>query len=139
MNTRPLSGIQLRQLVVTSWNTSSRDLRPSVLSFSFHKSITAILLHWTSFIQVCLGFKFCPVLEIVGLRVPTRYIRDFALFNVCSSCKNCPFVGCVSAANVVCRDADVLGAKNVLLNHILYYYYYPFSPHNGITIANTLL
>jgi hypothetical protein len=41
--------------------------------------------------QVYFGFKICPsVLEIVGLRVPARYIRDFALFNVCSSCKNCP-------------------------------------------------
>jgi hypothetical protein len=36
-------------------------------------------------IQIYFGFKFCPsVLEIVGLRVPARYIRDFALFNVCS-------------------------------------------------------
>jgi hypothetical protein len=41
------------------------------------------------FIQVYLGYKFCPsVLEIVGLRVPARYMRDFALFNVCSSSKN---------------------------------------------------
>jgi hypothetical protein len=29
--------------------------------------------------QVYFGFKICPsVLEIVGLRVPARYIRDFA-------------------------------------------------------------
>jgi hypothetical protein len=56
------------------------------------------------------------VLEIVGLRVPARYIRDFALFNVCSSCKNCSSAGCASAANVVCRDVDVFGARNVLLN-----------------------
>jgi hypothetical protein len=36
---------------------------------------------------------FCPsVLEIVGLRVPARYIRDFALFNVCSSCKIVPLL-----------------------------------------------
>jgi hypothetical protein len=28
-------------------------------------------------------FKICPsVLEIVGLRVPALYIRDFALFNI---------------------------------------------------------
>jgi hypothetical protein len=70
--------------------------------------------------QVYFGLKFCPsVLEFVGLRVPARYIRDFALFNVCSSSKTCPSARCASAANIVCRDLDILRAKNVLLNHIL--------------------
>jgi hypothetical protein len=70
--------------------------------------------------QVYFSFKFCPsVLEIVGLRVPARYIRDIALFNVCSSCKNYPSARCASAANVVCRDVDVFGARNVLLNRFL--------------------
>jgi hypothetical protein len=103
-------------------------------------------------IQVYLGSKFCPsFLEIVGLRVSARYIRDFALFSVCSSCRNCLSTRCASAANVVCRDVDVFGAKNLLLNHIIiicyncyyyyYYYYYvyvcmlSFSPRNGITIV----
>jgi hypothetical protein len=41
-------------------------------------------LHW---------FQNLPfVLEIVGLRVPARFIRDFALFNVCSSCKFVPLL-----------------------------------------------
>jgi hypothetical protein len=72
------------------------------------------------FIQVYLGSKFCPsVLETVGLRVPARYIRDFAWFNFCPSSKNCPSARCASAANVVCRDFDVFGAKTVLLNNIL--------------------
>jgi hypothetical protein len=70
-------------------------------------------------IQVYLGSKFCPsLLEVVGLRVPDRYMRDFALFNVSSSCKNRPFPRCASAANVVRRDVDVFEAKSVL-NHIL--------------------
>jgi hypothetical protein len=65
------------------------------------------------------GFKVCPsVLEIVGLRVPTRYIRGFALFSVCSSSKNCPSARCASAANVVCRDVDVFGAGNIHLNFL---------------------
>jgi hypothetical protein len=65
--------------------------------------------------QVDFGFKFYPsVSEIVGLRVPARYIRDFALFNVCSSCKNCRSARSASAANVVC-NFDVFGAKNDLL------------------------
>jgi hypothetical protein len=43
--------------------------------------------------QFYFGSKICPsVLEIVVLRVPVRYIRDFALFNVCSSCKNVPLL-----------------------------------------------
>jgi hypothetical protein len=71
-------------------------------------------------IQVYLGSEFCPfVLEVVGLRVPARYLRDFALFNACSSSKNCPTARCASAAIVVCRDVDAFGAKNVILNHIL--------------------
>jgi hypothetical protein len=70
-------------------------------------------------IQVYLGSKFyTSVLEIVCLRAPARYTRDFALFNVCSSCKNCPSARCASAANFVSRDVDVFGAKNALLNHI---------------------
>jgi hypothetical protein len=70
--------------------------------------------------QVYFGSKFCPsVLEIFGLRVPARYIRDFALFNVCSSSKNSSFARCASAAYVVCREVDVFGARNVLLNHII--------------------
>jgi hypothetical protein len=72
------------------------------------------------FIQVYLGSKFCrSVLEIVGIRVPAQYIRDFALFNVCPSSKNCPSARCTSAANVVCRNFDIFGAKTVLLNNIL--------------------
>jgi hypothetical protein len=44
-------------------------------------------------IQVYLGSKFCPsVLEIVGLRVPTRHFRDFPLFCVCPAIKNRPFI-----------------------------------------------
>jgi hypothetical protein len=70
--------------------------------------------------QVYFGFKICPsVFEIVGLRVPGRYIRDFTLFNVCSVCKNCPSARCASAASVVCRDVDVFGARNILLRHFL--------------------
>jgi hypothetical protein len=64
-------------------------------------------------------FKFCPsVLEIVGLRVPARYIIDFTLFSAHSPYKNCPSARCTSAANVVCRD-NVFAARNVLLNYLL--------------------
>jgi hypothetical protein len=70
--------------------------------------------------QVYLRSKFCSsVLEVAGLRVPARYIRDFDLFDVCFSSKNCPFARCASAANAVCRNVDVFGANNFLLSHIL--------------------
>jgi hypothetical protein len=68
--------------------------------------------------HVYFGSKFCPsVLEIVGLRVPARYIRDFESFNVCSSSKNCPSARCASVVNIVCRDVDVYGARNIQLHH----------------------
>jgi hypothetical protein len=137
LNTHLLSGIQLHQLIPTNWNASNRGLRPSVLIVSFLKSITATLfalevlklhtlpmrrhhLNALFLIQVYHGSKFCPsVLEIACLGVPARYIRDFALFNVCSSSKNCPSARCTSAANVVYRNFGIFGAKNILLNHIL--------------------
>jgi hypothetical protein len=44
-------------------------------------------------IQVYFGFKSCPsVLEFVFLRVPARYIRDIALFNVWSFSKLVPLL-----------------------------------------------
>jgi hypothetical protein len=71
-------------------------------------------------LQVYRGLKYCPsLLEAVGLRVPTRYLRDFSMFNFSPSVKNFPPARCASAANVVCRDFDVFKTKIVLLSHIL--------------------
>jgi hypothetical protein len=82
--------------------------------------IIIIMIDALFFIQVYRGSKFCPsVLEIVGLRVPARCIRDFTLFSVCSSSRYSSCARCASAANVVCRDIDVFGAKPVLLKDIL--------------------
>jgi hypothetical protein len=50
-------------------------------------------------------------MEMAGLQLSALYIEDIALFNVCSSCKNCSSARSASAANVVCRDGDVFGAK----------------------------
>jgi hypothetical protein len=70
--------------------------------------------------QVFRGSLHCPsVLEIVGLRVPVRRTRDFPLFSVYSSSKNCPFARCASAANVVCNAVDVFEHKTLSLKHIL--------------------
>jgi hypothetical protein len=112
LNTRLLSGIQLRQLMPTNWNASNRSLRPSVVIVFFPKvhynyslASEELKLHTLSvrrhrldalfLIQVYLDSKFSPsVLEIAGLRVPSWHIRDCALFNVCSSSKNCPSARC---------------------------------------------
>jgi hypothetical protein len=45
--------------------------------------------------------------------------RDFPLFYVCPTIKNCPSARCASAANVVCRDFDIFRRHNVSLEHIL--------------------
>jgi hypothetical protein len=43
-----------------------------------------------------LGSKSClSTLDIIGLRVPTRYLQDFSLFHVSSYYKNCPSGRCV--------------------------------------------
>jgi hypothetical protein len=72
-------------------------------------------------IQVYHDLKYCPsLLEAVGLRVPTQYLRDFSMFNFSPSLKNCPSARCASAANVVCRDFDdVFKTHIVSLSHIL--------------------
>jgi hypothetical protein len=76
--------------------------------------------------QVYSGSKLCPsILETVGLRVPPRRIRDFVLFSVCSSCKNCPSTRCASTANVVCRDLGTFSSVTFCktLDFILLYYF----------------
>jgi hypothetical protein len=71
-------------------------------------------------IQVYRGLKYCPsLLKAVGLRLLTRYLRDFSMFNFSPSIKNCLSARCASAANVVCRDFDVFKTKIVSLSHIL--------------------
>jgi hypothetical protein len=71
-------------------------------------------------IQVYRGLKYCPsLLEAVGLRVPTRYLGNFSMFNFSPSLKNCPSARCASAANVVCRNFDAL--KKILFPLVIFY------------------
>jgi hypothetical protein len=52
------------------------------------------------------GTKNCPsVLETVGLRIPTRNIRNFTTFSCPFS--HCLSARCVSAANAVCKSIDI--------------------------------
>jgi hypothetical protein len=68
-----------------------------------------------------IDLKYRPsLLEAVGLRVPTRYLRDFSVFNFSLSLKNCPSARCASAANNVCRDFDqILFPLVIFYNNIL--------------------
>jgi hypothetical protein len=62
--------------------------------------------------QVYFGSKFCPdVLEIIVVRVPARYIRDFALLNVTSSSKNYPSARHTSAATLFAGTFTYLETK----------------------------
>jgi hypothetical protein len=57
-------------------------------------------------INVFSGTKQCQsVLETVGIRVPTRNIRNFNTFSC--SLSHCPSARCVSAANAVCKYTDI--------------------------------
>jgi hypothetical protein len=57
-------------------------------------------------INIFRGTKFCPsVLEAVGLRVPTRNIRNFSTLSCSSS--YCPTAKCVPAANSVGRFVHI--------------------------------
>jgi hypothetical protein len=63
------------------------------------------------------GTKYCPsVLETVGLRVPTRNIRNFTTFSC--SFSHCPSARCVSAANAVYKFMDIFNKSPLSLNSL---------------------
>jgi hypothetical protein len=63
-------------------------------------------LVWEVPTNVFIGATLCPsVLDGVGLRVPSRNIRNFSTFS-CSS-THCPTARCVVAANSVCEFVDI--------------------------------
>jgi hypothetical protein len=67
-------------------------------------------------LMFCLGSKSCPyTMDNVGLRVPTRNLRDFSLVHVSLSYKNCPSARCATAANSVCNQLDVFRRQIVTL------------------------
>jgi hypothetical protein len=61
----------------------------------------------------------CPsILDSVGLRIPSRSIRDFSAFSVHRNFKASPSTRCVSAANTVCWNIDIFNKDCILLMHI---------------------
>jgi hypothetical protein len=52
-------------------------------------------------------------MDTVGIRVPTRQIREFYTFSVSSALSNSPSARCVIAANEICRFLDIFWQKVV--------------------------
>jgi hypothetical protein len=70
-------------------------------------------------LNVFLGSTSCSsTMDIIGLRVPTRNLRDFPLFHVSSSYTNCPSGRCATAANSVCNQLDVFRRQIVTLSQM---------------------
>lgn len=68
-------------------------------------------------ISVFKGVSNCPsVLETVGIRVPSRNIRNFSMF--CSASSHCPSARCVHAANIVGNSIDIFGNSNICLKNL---------------------
>jgi hypothetical protein len=47
------------------------------------------------------------IMDTVGIRVPTRQIRDFSTFSVSSALRHSPSAMCATAANDICRLLDI--------------------------------
>jgi hypothetical protein len=77
--------------------------------------------HIDALFLICVfkGVKNCPpVLETVGIRVPSRNICNFSLF--CCPSSYCPSASCVSAANRVCDSLDIFRNSNISLKFSLF-------------------
>jgi hypothetical protein len=53
------------------------------------------------------------IMTTVGIRVPTRQIREFSTFSESSALRHSPSARCVIAANEICRFLDIFGKKIV--------------------------
>jgi hypothetical protein len=52
-------------------------------------------------------------MDTVGIRVPTRQIREFSTFSKSSALRHSPSARCIIAANDISRFLDIFG-KNIL-------------------------
>jgi hypothetical protein len=51
-------------------------------------------------------------MDTVGIRVPTKQIKEFSTFSVSGALRHSPSARCVIAANDICRFLDIFG-KNI--------------------------
>ena len=59
------------------------------------------------------------LLEAVGVRVPTRNIRDFSLFSCPPSLRSSPAFRCVGSANSVASSFDPFGNNSLLSSKLI--------------------
>jgi hypothetical protein len=64
-----------------------------------------------------------PHLKLLAFALLLEIFRDFPLFTVGSSRKNCPSARCASAANTARKDVDIFKNNFVMLKHILKFYF----------------
>jgi hypothetical protein len=57
----------------------------------------------------------CSIMNTVGLRVPTKHIRDFSIFIARGVSRLSPSSRCVKAANDICKFLDVFNKQCVSL------------------------
>jgi hypothetical protein len=55
----------------------------------------------------------CYYYITVGIRVPTRQIRDFSTSSVSSALRHSPSARCASAANDICKLLDIFHKDTV--------------------------
>jgi hypothetical protein len=66
-----------------------------------------------------IGSKSYPSsMDIIGLRVPTRNLRDFPMFHVSPSFRNCPSSSHATAANSVCSGFDIFRRQSITLSQV---------------------
>jgi hypothetical protein len=71
------------------------------------------------------GTNCCSsVLETVGIRDPTRNIRNFTMFSRSSS--HCPSSRCVPAGNAVCKSTDIYRNSGLNINNPNYSLFHAF-------------
>jgi hypothetical protein len=71
------------------------------------------------FINIFKGKINChSIMDTVGIRVPTRQIRECSTFSVNSVQRHIPSARCVIAANDICRFLDIFGKNDVSFEDI---------------------
>jgi hypothetical protein len=126
LNTPPVVWLYVLCLLIQrNRNASDRNLKPfkcfnhffSRVHFSFAydlEYLTHILPNHldTRFLKVCIGSNFSPLLETVGLGIPSRDVRKFSLLKMCSSHRN---VLLNELQVLLFSDINVFGTKIFLI------------------------
>jgi hypothetical protein len=64
------------------------------------------------------------ILDTVSLRVPSKLIRDFSVFNVSKALRSSPSARCSTAANEVYQFMSIFSTKTISLDDLFCYEIY---------------